>query len=65
LSGTSLAGTPPKNPNAATWHSVHARWSMLMTGRTNMCREQHSTIANAFTVCRRPDFGSVQRPSCP
>jgi hypothetical protein len=33
---------------------------MLMTGRTDMCREQHSTIANAFTVCRRPDFGCAR-----
>jgi len=33
LSGTSLAETPPKNPNAATWHSVHARWSIFSAGR--------------------------------
>jgi hypothetical protein len=65
LSGTSRAGTPPKNSIAATWHSVHARWSIAITGRTNSIREQHSTIAKACTVCRRPDLGSVHRPSWP
>ena len=30
-----------------------------------MCREQHSTIANAFTVCLRPVAGSSHRPICP
>jgi hypothetical protein len=56
---------PPKNSNAATWHSVHARWSIFSTGRTNMCREQASTITNAQTVRSFPDTGSSQRPSCP
>jgi hypothetical protein len=65
LSGTSRAGTPPKNSNAAAWHSVQARWSILATGRTNMCREQHKTITNAQMVRSLPVAGSSQRPSCP
>ena len=64
-SKTSLAGTPPKNSNAATWHSLHVRWSIFSTGRTNMRREQASTITNAQTVRSRPVTGSRQRPSCP
>ena len=65
LSGTSRAGTAPKNSNAFTWHSVHACWSSLSTGRTNMCREQASTIANAQTTSRFPVAGSSHLPSCP
>ena len=65
LSGTRRAGTPPKNANASTWHSVQARWSIFITGRTNMCREQASTITNAQTVRSFPDDGSSQRPSIP
>jgi hypothetical protein len=65
FSGTSRPGTPPKNSNAATWHSVHARWSIRSTVRTNMCREQASTITNAHTARSFPLTGSSQRPSCP
>ncbi len=154
LSGTSRAGTPAKNANASTWHSVQARWSIFSTGRlggfrgaravldrrvgvrgdapvafladgdgqddellglgveraggqrgvmeflvarvylrdrvpqlargnpqlvanrlpvthlgtghrTNMYREQASTITNACTVRSFPVTGSSQRPSCP
>jgi hypothetical protein len=65
LSGTSRAGTPPKNANASTWHPVQARWSIFSTGRTNMCREQASTITNAQTVRSFPVTGSSHRPSCP
>jgi hypothetical protein len=65
LSGTSLAGTAPKKENAATWHSVQARWSSLITGRTNMYREQASTIANAQITSRFPVRGSSHLPSCP
>ena len=65
FSGTSRAGTPPKNPNAAVLHSVQDRWSIFSTGRTNMCLEQHSTIANAQTVRSFPETGSSHRPSCP
>ena len=49
----SFAGTPPKNSNAATCASVHARWVMLTAGRTNRCREYGSTIENAHSR-RRP-----------
>ena len=56
---------PAEELNAAAWHSVQARWSILITGRTNSRREQHSTIANTFTVCRRPVRGSTHRPICP
>ena len=37
----------------------------LQHGRTNMCREQASTITNACTVRSFPVTGSSQRPSCP
>ena len=35
------------------------------TVRTNMCREQHSTITNAHTVRRRPLRGSSHIPNFP
>ncbi len=44
---------------AATCASVHACWSRFRTGRTNMCREQGSTITNAQTRCRFPVRGLV------
>jgi hypothetical protein len=65
LSGTNRAGTPPKNANASTCAAVHSCWSMSRVGRTNMCREQHSTITNAHTVRRRPVAGSSHIPSRP
>jgi hypothetical protein len=65
LSGTSRAGTPPKKANAFTWHSLHACWSSRITGCTNMCREQASTITNAQMVTGFPAAGSSQRPSRP
>ena len=64
-SGTILAGTPPKNANASTCAAVHAAWSMLNTGRTNMYREHARTIANAHTVRRSPVPGSVHIPNLP
>ncbi len=45
--------------------SVQARWSILSTGRTNMCREHASTITNAQTVRSFPVTGSSHLPSCP
>ena len=65
LSGTSLAGTPPKNANPATCAAVHEAWSIVKTGRTNMYREQARTIANAHTVRRNPVPGSVHIPNLP
>jgi hypothetical protein len=65
FSGTIRAGTPPKNRNASTCASVHARWSILSTGRTNMRREHDSTITNAHTVTRLPVPGSVHIPNRP
>jgi hypothetical protein len=65
LSGTNLAGQPPKNANASTWLAVQDAWSMLTTGRTNMCRECDNTITNAQILCERPVRGSVQDPSSP
>src|SRR3954471_20416783 len=49
LSGTSRAGTPAKNSNAATWHATQVRWFIDSTGRTNACREQARTITKAHT----------------
>jgi hypothetical protein len=60
LSGTSRRGTPPKNANASTCASVHARWSIVSTGRAKMCREHASTMANAHTRRRLPVAGSTQ-----
>jgi len=65
LSGTSRAGTPAKNSNAATVASLQACWSSRITGRTNMYREQDSTITNAQIVTRRPPPGGAQLPSLP
>ena len=61
----SFRGAPPKNSNAATCASVHARWVMLTTGRTNRYREYGSTIENAHTRRRRPDCGSGHSPRYP
>ena len=61
----SFAGTPPKNSNAATCASVHARWVMLTAGRTNRCREYGSTIENAHSRRRRPVDGSGHSPMYP
>jgi hypothetical protein len=54
LSGIGRSGTPPKNSNAATVAWLHAAWSIRITGRTNRCGEQDSTITNAHTVTGRP-----------
>lgn len=45
--------------------SVHACWSWFRTGRTNMCREQGSTITSARTWCRFPARGLVHWPRKP
>jgi hypothetical protein len=65
LSGTSRAATPPKNSNASTVASLQACWSNRITGRTNMYREQDSTITNAQIVTRRPPVDGVHIPSLP
>ncbi|COW86572.1 Uncharacterised protein [Mycobacterium tuberculosis] len=65
LSHTSRAGTPSKNSNAATWQAHQAVWSIRMTGRTNRCRENASTITNAHTATRRAVAGSNHMPSRP
>ena len=64
-SGTILAGAPPKNANASTCAAVHDAWSIVRTGRTNMCREHANTITNAWTVDRFPVSGSVHIPNLP
>jgi hypothetical protein len=38
---------------------------MLITGRTNMCRECDNTMTNAQIRCERPVHGSVHEPSSP
>ena len=62
---TSRRGQPPKNSHAATCAATHEVWSMLSTGRTNMCREQASTITNAHTRRIRLASGSTHRPRYP
>jgi len=65
LSGTSRAGTPPKNSSASIVASLHACWSNRITGRTNMYREHDNTITNAQIVTRRPPGTALHRPSLP
>ena len=62
FSETSRSATPPKNSQAATCAATHEDWSKLSTGRTNMCRQQASTITNACTRRSRPPTGSTQLP---
>jgi len=59
---TSRSGTPPKNSHAAMCAATQEVASMRSTGRTNMCREQASTITNACTRRSRPPTGSTQLP---
>jgi hypothetical protein len=65
FSGTSRAGTPPKNSNAPTCAAHQEVWSIRRTGRTNIIREHANTITNACTTCRIPVAGSIQAPSRP
>jgi FixJ family two-component response regulator len=61
----SRAGTPPKKSNAATWHAVQARWSMVSTRRTNTCRDAGETITNAYTRRFLAVPESTHAPRCP
>jgi hypothetical protein len=59
---TSRSGTDPKYSQPARCAATHEVWSIVSTGRTNMCREQASTTTKAHTRRIRLASGSSHRP---